>query len=137
MNNRLLPAAALASVAVAAGLIGTAGSAGAAAPLGHQQAHLNPAETVIIDPDGRAHRNHSSTTTEVRSSGNGGTAVTSAGGPTGSASQYADQRKPDTSTHSSYEDNSRSFSRTTSDSHNSSSYHDSHNTTEVDRRWGP
>jgi hypothetical protein len=133
-KKRLLSAATLAS-AMITGVIVTAGSATAAsgpatiAPV----AHVSPADTVIIDPDGREHRrgdynSHNSrevvsktsnvTKTSVHG-GKGPTAVNAAGGDKGEAHQYADQSARDTSQHPHYIDRSKQVRRIVSNSHNS------------------
>jgi hypothetical protein len=134
-QKRLLSAATLAS-AMITGVIVTAGSASAAggpstiAPA----VHVSPADTVIIDPDGREHRSgdsnsHNSrevvsktsnvTKTSVHSGGKGPTAVNAAGGPKGEASQYVDQSARDTSQHPHYIDRSKQVRHVVSNSHNS------------------
>ncbi|HZZ48497.1 MAG TPA: hypothetical protein VFE65_16570 [Pseudonocardia sp.] len=135
-QKRLLSAATLAS-AMITGVIVTAGSASATtsgpatiAPA----AHVSPADTVIIDPDGREHRrpdynSHNSrevvsktsnvTKTTVHSGGKGPTAVNAAGGPKGEASQYVDQSARDTSQHPHYIDRSKQVRHIVSNSHNS------------------
>lgn len=134
--KRLLSGMATAAALGTATLCLTAGVANAAAPTGlptsPSATAIGLSEPIVIGgPPG--HREHNSTTTSVHNSGSGSTAVTAAGGPTGNASQYADQTKPDTSTHSRYVDSSRRVNRTVSNSHNSSVYRDSHNTKEVGR----
>lgn len=133
-KNRLFSAATLAS-AMITGVIVTAGSASATsgpatiAPA----AHISPADTVIIDRDGRPHRvddygthpdhkvvskTHNVTKTSVHSGGDGPTAVNAAGGPKGEASQYVDQSSRDTSQHPHYIDRSKQVRHIVSNSHN-------------------
>jgi hypothetical protein len=86
---------------------------------------------VIDDPGDR--RVHDDTATTVRNSGSGGTAVTVAGSG-GNATQTVDQTKTDNSTRSDYRDNSTTINHSASNSHNRSTYRDSHDHTSTDHR---
>jgi hypothetical protein len=87
-----------------------------------------------IDGHAQEHNTRNDTDTFARNSGPGGTSVNAAGGR-GYASQFADQHKPDSSSHRTYQNNARTDSHDDTNSHNSTINRDSHNTTEVSRAY--
>jgi hypothetical protein len=117
IRRLLARAAALAAVA-ATSLVISVGTANAA--VGHLY-YPNP---------------HNDSDTSVHNSGSGSTAVNVSAGR-GYAEQYAKQQKPDTSTHTVYEDNKRTDSHNSENSHNASVYRDSHNSRPLDNPYTP
>jgi hypothetical protein len=93
------------------------------ADLGHT--NIGDGGSLSIGGDAYGHNNESETNTNVHNSGSGDTSVNAAGSH-GDASQNADQSQHDDSTHSNYEDDSRSDSHDDVNSHNSASFDDSH-----------
>jgi hypothetical protein len=94
------------------------------ADLGHSS--LGDGGSLSIGGNADAHNTESDTRTSAHNSGDGSTTVNAAG-PDGHANNYADQHESDTSSHSHYDDDSRSDSHNALNSHNDSQYDDSHN----------
>jgi hypothetical protein len=92
--------------------------------MGHSSVGHGGSLSVGGNADG--HNTESDTHTSAHNSGDGSTSVNAAG-PDGHANHYADQHESDTSSHSHYDDDSRSDSHNALNSHNDGHYDDSHN----------